>query len=119
VVFTKGAYDAFVNGTASSATAVEAPAEAPAAEAVEAEKPATEETAELPEGAKAPLKSGKAPKGYEVKAAAGVYHEPEDAAYAATEAECYFKSAEDAEAAGFTPAEGEAAVAAEDEEGDK
>ena len=72
VVFTKGAYDAFVNGTAAAterkakvtqapaADAKAAPSEAPAAEA-----PAAKEKAELPTGAKAPLKSGNAPKGYD------------------------------------------------------
>lgn len=125
VVFTKGAYDAFVNGTASSserkATVVEAPAadavtEAPekpaeAAQAQpkaepEAEVVADEPAVELPKGAKAPLKSGKAPKGYEVKANAdsGKFHQPDGQWYDATEAEFYFKSAADAEAAGFVEA---------------
>jgi len=62
----------------------------------------------LPKGAKAPLKSGKAPKGYEVKgnADSGKYHEPDGQWYDATEAEFWFKSAEDAEAAGFVRAGG-------------
>jgi large subunit ribosomal protein L4 len=135
VVFTRGAYDAFVGGTASSserpaalvstsAPAEDKPAKAekkaedkPAkaekkaekkaedkAEVVEAEKPA------LPKGAKAPLKSGGAPKGYEVKgnADSGLYHEPDGQWYDATVAEFYFKSADDAEAAGFTRAGGPA-----------
>ena len=52
-----------------------------------------------------------APKGYEVKgnADSGLYHEPEGQWYDATEAEFWFKSAEDAEAAGFTRAGGAAA----------
>ena len=95
VVFTKGAYDVFVGGTAAPAQ-VDAPAEAAADEAP------------LPKGAKAPLKSGNAPKGYEVKgnADSGLYHEPDDQSYDATEADFWFKSAEDAEAAGFTRAGG-------------
>ena len=61
---------------------------------------------ELPKGAKAPLKSGGAPKGYEVKgnADSGLFHEPDGQWYDQTDAEFYFKTAEDAEAAGFTRA---------------
>ena len=60
-------------------------------------------------GAKAPLKSGGAPKGYEVKgnADSGLFHEPDGQWYDQTVAEFYFKTAEDAEAAGFTRADGE------------
>ena len=67
-----------------------------------------DEKVELPKGAKAPLKSGGAPKGYEVKgnADSGLYHEPDGQWYDATIAEFYFKTAEDAEAAGFTRAGG-------------
>jgi large subunit ribosomal protein L4 len=70
----------------------------------------------LPKGAKAPLKSGGAPKGYDVKgnADSGLYHEPDGQWYDATEAEFYFKSAEDAEAAGFTRA-GDGSAADEEE----
>jgi large subunit ribosomal protein L4 len=150
VVFTRGAYDAFVGGTASSSdrpatmvetTAADTQPEAPAKTAKTA-KTATAKTAksttaksttaktaavakagtetgdakpELPPGAKAPLKSGGAPKGYDVKgnADSGLFHEPDGQWYDATVAELYFKTAEDAEAAGFTRA-GAAA-----EEGDK
>jgi len=110
VVFTKGAYDAFVGGgseakaekpakAAKPAKLVEAPAATEAAAEVVEEAPA----AELPAGAKAPLKSGAAPKGYDVKgnADSGLYHEPDGRWYDATVAEFYFKTAEDAEAAGF------------------
>jgi large subunit ribosomal protein L4 len=140
VVFTRGAYDAFVGGTASSseraAPLVATPAEEKDGNAEE--KPATAEKKpekkpekktekkpekttqkkteseagadsakpELPKGAKAPLKSGGAPKGYEVKgnADSGLYHEPDGQWYDQTEAEFYFKSADAAEAAGFTRA---------------
>ncbi len=144
IVFTRGAYDAFVGGTASSSEGV-AVVTAPAAETVDetveepvdetveekpvakkapAKKTAAKKTAaateatteastddakpELPKGAKAPLKSGGAPKGYPVKgnADSGLYHEPEGQWYDQTEAEFYFKSAEDAEAAGFDRAGG-------------
>lgn len=110
VVFTKGAYDAFVSG-ASAAPAKTATVTKP----VKAEKPvkadkaeAADEAPALPKGAKAPLKSGNAPKGYEIKgnADSGLYHEPDGQWYDATEAEFWFKSAEDAEAAGFTRAGG-------------
>jgi large subunit ribosomal protein L4 len=116
IVFTRGAYDAFVNGTASAsarpATVVEAPAadaqpEAAPVETAEVETVVAEDAKPvLPKGAKAPLKSGGAPKGYEVKgnADSGLYHEPDGQWYDATVAEFYFKTAEDAEAAGFTRA---------------
>ena len=129
VVFTKGAYDAFVGGSSAPAKAETKPAaaEKPAAAKAEAttEDKATEATTEvkafadvpaddasdaptLPKGAKAPLKSGKAPKGYEIKgnADSGKYHEPDGQWYEQTEAEFYFKSVEDAEAAGFERAGG-------------
>jgi large subunit ribosomal protein L4 len=122
IVFTQGAYDAFVGGTASSSSAPATLAETPAAKTeakTEQKAEATTETTEvaadadekpaLPKGAKAPLKSGGAPKGYEVKgnADSGLYHEPDGQWYDATVAEFYFKTAEDAEAAGFTRAGGE------------
>ncbi len=78
-----------------------------------ADKPAkadpAEVSVELPKGAKAPLKSGGAPKGFEIKgnADSGLFHEPDGQWYDQTEAEFYFKSVEDAEAAGFTRAGGE------------
>ena len=105
VVFTKGAYDVFVGGapaTTAGTTEVAAFADVPAADEAADEAPA------LPKGAKAPLKSGKAPKGYEIKgnADSGKYHEPDGQWYDATEAEFWFKSAEDAEAAGFERAGG-------------
>ena len=63
------------------------------------------------------LKSGGAPKGYEVKgnADSGLFHEPDGQWYDQTDAEFYFKSAEDAEAAGFTRAGGGSATDAADE----
>lgn len=127
VVFTKAAFDALVGGKSEGETVPvettkkpakkaaakveteekpKAKTEKPKAKAV-ADVPAEEATkAELPKGAKAPLKSGGAPKGYEIKgnADSGKYHEPDGQWYDATVAEFYFKSAEDAEAAGFTRA---------------
>ncbi|WP_415099786.1 50S ribosomal protein L4 [Nocardioides sp.] len=134
VVFTQGAYDAFVaavprgKAVVAEKVATEKPAKAekPAAKksaakkaepAIETESadesattpaafadvPAADEAPALPKGAKAPLKSGKAPKGYDIKgnADSGLYHEPDGQWYDATVAEFWFKSAEDAEAAGF------------------
>ncbi len=129
LVFTQGAYEAFVGGTASSSqrpaessTAAETDVEdeveeKPAKPATTAKKAAAahedaDDTPALPPGAKAPLKSGGAPKGYPVKgnADSGLYHEPEGQWYDQTDAEFFFKSAEDAEAAGFTRAGGGSAA---------
>lgn len=61
---------------------------------------------ELPAGAAAPLEDGSAPEGYTVKgnADSGLYHEPDGRWYDATVAEFWFKTAEDAEGAGFRKA---------------
>jgi len=124
VVFTRGAYEALVGGDLEGAEAVEVEAavkEKPAEKAAATKAPAKvaevagsaeaddADKVQLPKGAKAPLKSGNAPKGYEIKgnADSGKYHAPGGQWYDATEAEFYFKSAEDAEAAGFTRAGGE------------
>ncbi|HEY0905483.1 MAG TPA: 50S ribosomal protein L4 [Marmoricola sp.] len=133
VVFTKGAYEALVTGGTEGAEAVEVKVDKPTAR-----KAATKETAkpakvaevsepaeagdaakvELPKGAKAPLKSGNAPKGYEIKgnADSGKYHRPGGQWYDATEAEFWFKSAEDAEAAGFVEAGSAESIEANEEE---
>jgi large subunit ribosomal protein L4 len=114
LVFSKAAYDAFVAGGGQLAAAktekpakAEKPAKVAAVAAVAEAAPAAEAdeapAVELPKGAKAPLKSGGAPKGYDIKgnADSGLYHEPDGQWYDSTVAEFYFKSAEDAEAAGF------------------
>jgi large subunit ribosomal protein L4 len=121
VVFTKGAYDAFLAGSpkgkavkavASESEVVEAAKPEKAAKVAEladvAEVADAPEAVDLPAGAKAPLKSGGAPKGYEIKgnADSGLFHEPDGRWYDATVAEFYFKSADDAEAAGFKRAGG-------------
>ena len=61
---------------------------------------------ELPEGAVAANEDGSAPEGYTVKgnADSGKYHEPDGQWYDQTIADFWFKSAEDAEKAGFTKA---------------
>lgn len=73
-----------------------------AEEAEAAETPAVE----VPKGAVAANEDGSAPEGYTVKgnADSGKYHEPDGQWYDQTIAEFWFKSAEDAEAAGFTKA---------------
>ncbi len=98
VVFTQGAYEAFVGKSSG------APAKATKATAAPVEE-TTDEPA-LPQGAKAPLKSARAPKGYEVLGrTAGVYALEGDAGYDPAAADFWFKSVEDAEAAGLTRAD--------------
>jgi large subunit ribosomal protein L4 len=105
VVFTQGAYEAFV-GKADRADAVATPESTETTGSTEVAAPAAEEEPTLPKGAKAPLKSARAPKGYEVMGqAAGTYRLPDDAGYDVTAADFWFQSAEDAEAAGLTRAE--------------
>ena len=80
-----------------------AAADTKAAEDAEAaETPAVE----VPKGAVVANEDGSAPEGYTVKgnADSGKYHEPDGQWYDQTIAEFWFKSAEDAEAAGFTKA---------------
>jgi large subunit ribosomal protein L4 len=124
VVFSKTAYDAFVSGSkapAAKPAAVET-VEAPAAAVTEAaevtEAPAADE---LPAGAALPLEDGSAPEGYTIKgnADSGKFHAPGGRWYDATVAEFWFKTAEDAAAAGFTEAGKRAAKPESTEEGDK
>jgi large subunit ribosomal protein L4 len=91
---------------AQKAAPSKAKAEAPAADAGEGATVPANATATQPygPGSKAPLKSGNAPKGHEIKGAAGSYHTDADAGYADVEPEVWFDSAETAEAAGFTKA---------------
>jgi large subunit ribosomal protein L4 len=95
VVFTKGAYDVFVARTS-------APAESSTETVSTTDEPA------LPAGAKAPLKSGKNPKGFEVLGKeSGVYLLEGDTGYDTADGDFWFKSVEDAEAAGLTRGEKE------------
>jgi large subunit ribosomal protein L17 len=85
----------------------QAAAETKAAEdADKAEATEAAAVVELPEGAAAANEDGSAPEGYTVKgnADSGLYHEPDGQWYDQTVAEFWFKSAEDAEAAGFKKA---------------
>jgi small subunit ribosomal protein S16 len=71
-----------------------------------AEADAAASTAELPEGAAAALEGGAAPEGYTIKGNKDSmkYHEPDGQWYDQTVAELWFRTAEAAEAAGFTKA---------------
>jgi large subunit ribosomal protein L4 len=138
VVFTRGAYDAFVGGTASAtervATVVEAPADDAVVEAKAEAKPAkkaakkasgpkvdaeklddalTDGSDEFPGAVKAD-EDGSGPEGYEIKgnAQSMKYHAPGGRWYDATVAEFWFKTTEDAEAAGFLEAGSKASVEA-------
>ncbi|WP_404381066.1 50S ribosomal protein L17 [Knoellia locipacati] len=96
----------------SKAAEAEAPVtEAPAAAATEAAA-----AVELPQGAVASNEDGSAPEGYTVKgnADSGKYHVEGSQWYDQTEAEFWFASADDAKAAGFEPAGGEAKQAEDD-----
>jgi len=86
--------------------AVEAAPATEVAGLVDAPEAAASEAAELPAGAAAPLADGSAPEGYTVKgnADSGLYHEPDGRWFDATVAEFWFKTAADAEAAGFKKA---------------
>ncbi|MCT1356993.1 50S ribosomal protein L17, sunset domain variant [Rothia kristinae] len=66
---------------------------------------------QLPAGAHAPLESGEAPEGFEVKGNSDSmkYHVPGSRWYKSTTAEIWFDTAESAKAAGYAPAGGEAA----------
>lgn len=90
---------------AAAAEVVETPAvDAPKAEVAKPEGATA--TQPYGPGSKAPLKSGNAPKGHEIKGNEDSmkYHEPDGQWYESTVAEVWFDSAETAEAAGFTKA---------------
>ena len=82
-----------------------------AAEDPKAEAPKAEAAEGQPAGSHAPLESGEAPEGFEVKGNADSmkYHVPGSRWYSSTKAEIWFDSAESAEAAGYAPAGGAAA----------
>lgn len=147
LVFTKAAYDAFVDarstgvaGTiklSAAATEVDAPAKAPAKKtAKKATKSASKAPAKnLPKatvakpvkvieadavegatktqpygpGSKAPLKSGNAPKGFDIlgNSDSMKYHTTDSQWFEQTVAEVWFDTVESAEAAGFTAPEGD------------
>jgi large subunit ribosomal protein L4 len=79
-----------------------APAKKASARA-EAPEIASADNKPLPAGAHAATEDGEAPRGFKIKgnADSGLYHVPGSAFYDRTVAELWFKTAEDAEAAGF------------------
>jgi len=89
-----------------AAAATKAAEDAKATEDTKAAAAADAPAVDLPAGAAPPNEDGSAPEGYTVKgnANSGLYHEPGGQWYEQTEAEFWFKSAEDAEAAGFKKA---------------
>jgi small subunit ribosomal protein S2 len=106
---------------ATEAPAAEAATEAPAADAV-TEAPAEAATTDVAEGefgagSAAPLESGDAPAGFEVKGnkTSKKFHAPSSPWYDRTNAEVWFRTAEDAEAAGFVNAEAKAEEKADDQ----
>ena len=104
VVFTKGAYDAFVAGPA---TGKSVKAVATSTEAADAADDKVGVVAEAPfEGAAAALEDGSAPAGYEIKGKSDSkkYHAPGGRWYDNTTADVWFKTTADAEAAGFVEA---------------
>ena len=98
---------------AKKAAAKQAPAKKAEPKADKAETPAADKTEEVPAatktqpygpGSKAPLKSGNAPKGFDIKGNADSmkYHTADSQWYEQTVAEVWFDTVESAEAAGFT-----------------
>ncbi|RYZ65167.1 MAG: 50S ribosomal protein L4 [Proteobacteria bacterium] len=138
VIFTKAAFDAFVAARSTegaetvklsqAVVEADAPAAKPARKSAPKQAAAkTEAKAEVVEapaeddaksgatktqpygpGSKAPLASGNAPKGHEIKGNENSkkYHVPDSQWYDQTVAEVWFDSVESAEAAGFAPAGG-------------
>ncbi len=107
VVFTRGAFETFAGQAAGEAVPAEPEAEAPAAAPVE--------DGGFP-GSAEPLDNGEAPEGYEIKGNKDSlkYHAPGGRWYDSTVAEVWFRTAADAEAAGFVEA-GKRAGADEEE----
>ncbi|MCY7300492.1 MAG: 50S ribosomal protein L4 [Ilumatobacteraceae bacterium] len=93
-----------------AAAKAEAPAKVAALVAEEVAEPVADAastiapaTADLPKGAAAANEDGSGPEGYDIKgnADSGLYHVPGSSFYDRTEAELWFATAEDAQAAGF------------------
>jgi large subunit ribosomal protein L4 len=135
VVFTKAAYDAFVAGPSTGksvkavATSSEVESAAPAAKTEpKDEKPAKADPAAGAEvvtdeyaNSAAPLESGTAPDGFDIKGnkSSMKYHAPGGRWYDNTVAEVWFKTAADAEVAGFVEAGSKVSAGANEKEGDK
>ena len=98
---------------ANAAAASNQATEAPVVEEPAAEEPAAEEVpaSDLPAGSHAPLESGEAPEGFQIKGNRDSmkYHVPGSRWYENTRAEIWFDTADSAIAAGYAPAGGAAA----------
>ena len=83
--------------------------EAPAGEPDDAGQPDDATDGGYGPGSAAPTEDGSAPAGFEIKGNADSmkYHEPDGQWYDQTVAEVYFRTADDAEKAGFTKAGGD------------
>jgi large subunit ribosomal protein L17 len=86
-----------------AATMVEPMGETPAPQAVDVEESSSTEDAPYGAGSHAALEDGSQPDGFPVKGSedSKLYHVPGSGSYDHTEAEVWFATAEDAEAAGF------------------
>ncbi|MGO1393470.1 50S ribosomal protein L4, sunset domain variant [Agrococcus casei] len=120
LVFTKEAFDAFVAAKQGAETAAPVAA-APAAAKKKADAPKAEKAAPAAdevefENAAAPLEDGAAPEGYTIKGNKDSmkFHRPDGRWFEQTVAEVWFRTAEDAEAAGFVEA-GKPAKATEED----
>ncbi|HEY8305476.1 MAG TPA: 50S ribosomal protein L4 [Lapillicoccus sp.] len=109
VVFTQGAFDAFV--TAATATRKPGTVATPADQPVDAPSDQRVAVADATDGGYGPdsaaaLEDGSAPAGFDIKGNADSmkYHQPGGQWYDATIAEVWFRTADAAEAAGFTEA---------------
>ncbi|RUQ23421.1 50S ribosomal protein L17, sunset domain variant [Kocuria sp. HSID16901] len=98
---------------ANAAAASNQATEAPVVEEPAAEEPAAAEVpaSDLPAGSHAPLESGEAPEGFQIKGNRDSmkYHVPGSRWYENTRAEIWFDTADSAIAAGYAPAGGAAA----------
>jgi len=121
VVFTKAAFEAFVAGPSTGKSVKAVATSAEAAPVADTAADTDEPTGVVSEGqyanSAAALEDGSAPAGYEIKAKADSkkYHAPGGRWYDNTTADLWFKTAADAETAGFV----EAGSKASTEEGDK
>jgi large subunit ribosomal protein L4 len=119
VIFTKAAYDTFVAGP-STGKSVKAVGTSSEAAPVQADEKVGIVAPDEYANSAAPLENGDAPAGYEIKGnkSSMKFHAPGGRWYDGTVAEVWFRTAADAEAAGFVEA-GSKASAAANEEADK
>jgi large subunit ribosomal protein L4 len=115
VIFTKDAYDTFVETRSTGRSAKTVGTSTPA------EAEASESDTEAPYGAgsTAALEGGAAPQGFTIKGntSSMKYHQPDGQWYEQTVAEVWFDSVESAEQAGFVEAGSPASIEANEEEG--